>query len=62
MAKTSITIGIEKIGEPEPGLWCPECALPSGARVPLMLMWDGRPGEFMDFRVCFECGLELTDA
>jgi hypothetical protein len=45
-------------GTPETGIWCGECLLPSGVRVPIFTLTDDGPRRlaWADFHKCTDCG------
>lgn len=44
------------LGDPETGLWCGECNLPSRVRVDAYALADETVGPFMTLDGCPECG------
>jgi hypothetical protein len=57
-----VLVAVEDFGEPETGLWCEHCQLPSGIEAPYMLMLDGKPDHLFRFRACLDCGRDLSEA
>lgn len=45
-----------RLADPETGLWCSRCLLPSAARVISLLFDGGRPAAILVGRVCPEHG------
>ncbi|AAN12577.1 gp16a [Mycobacterium phage Che9c] len=43
-------------GEPEVGLWCPKCLLPSGYRVPLYHISINGISDWGAITKCHDCG------
>lgn len=57
---SSVSVGAEMFGDPELGLWCPDCRLWSGARVTLMLMFGASPEHLFTVTACADCGRDLS--
>lgn len=44
----------------ETGLWCPDCNLPSGWRVPLLSLSESGVGQFGTIARCYDCERPLN--
>lgn len=55
MRPTTIQINVIVFGEPESGLWCDDCALPSAIRVRLVGQHGMSVMEMGTFVSCIEC-------
>jgi hypothetical protein len=49
------------VGEPETGLWCDDCLLPSVVAIPVVAMCGSRILSLTVFRECADCG-QVADA
>lgn len=47
------------VGEPEVGLWCPKCNLPSGYRVPIVHVSEQGVSPFGAIKRCHDCEAPL---
>jgi hypothetical protein len=50
-----VSVVTEPLGDPETGLWCPVCALPSGVRLVAALIVNGGLQGLLRVTVC-RCG------
>jgi hypothetical protein len=56
-----VEVAVERLSDdPELGLWCTGCALPSGVGVSFLLVINSAPYGIARRGVCLECG-EETD-
>lgn len=47
------------VGEPETGLWCDRCLLPSGMAQAFTVEVAGRPHGVLRAAACTDCGIRL---
>jgi hypothetical protein len=53
----SFSVWWDMVGEPEKGVWCDECLLPSAVSVSCVLGIAGFPFGKMTITACMDCGL-----
>lgn len=55
MAERAVTVNLT-VGEPETGLWCERCALPSRAELPIYAVTNRGVSKLSPVSVCTEHG------
>lgn len=57
----TVSVGCIVIDEPERGVWCPECNLPSAVRFRIAMTLDGKPWKIQNVTCCRDCGTGTRD-
>jgi hypothetical protein len=55
-ASGHVTVTTERLADPETGLWCPMCALPTGVRYRVALIVNGALQGLLRGTFCIDCG------